>query len=469
MPHIWERLRLSGNWILKKKLGSLAQGTNLYVSISCKKIAMDQNIPSRSTAADSRGLRIAVFAGSFPVPSETFILNQVVELKKRGHDVQVFGYRHKGRGVLHPAFLEHHIGRVVHHPWKIVPIYTLRLALGVAQFALLRKGRKEAMQSLDRKRFGWMAGSLHLFYWACLMTKHQAFDVVHAHFVEVGGRCGMLQSLGLLDAPIVTSFHGADVSAEQTSDYKVLVDFAQKHSTLFTYNTEFIASKAEAMGFPRKPMRHLPVGLEMAKFPFHDRAGRNERVEILSVARLDEAKGIHVALESLARVAEKGIDFRYRVVGEGPWRERLEKQISAFGLTGKVELTGWRSQADVARLLKEADIFLLPSITGTDGRTEGQGLALQEAQATGLPVVATIHNGFPENIDCGKTGLLVPENDVPSLTEAICLLVGSQPLRLQIGAAARKYVEKKFDIGILADRQEEIIREAIELYRMHPR
>jgi len=413
----------------------------------------------------AKSLRIAVFAGSFPVPSETFILNQVVELKKRGHDVQVFGYRHKGPSVLHPAFVEHRIGSVTHHPWKIAPIHIARALLGVAQFVTLGHGRKKVLKSLNQKKFGGMAASLHLFFWACLMTKHRNFDVVHAHFVEVGGRCGMLQSIDLLDAPIVTSFHGADVSAEHSSDYQVLVDFAMKNSTLFTYNTEFISEKATAMGFPREKMRHLPVGLEIENFPFHARSGRDEKVEILSVARLDEAKGIHIALEALAKVSKTGRNFRYRVIGEGPWRERLQKQIATLGLSHCVDLVGWKSQVDVARLLGEADIFLLPSITGSDGTTEGQGLALQEAQASGLPVVATIHNGFPENIEHGETGLLVPENDTNRLAESILALIVNPDFRLKIGMNARQFVEKKFDIRILAGRHEEILQEAIEIYR----
>lgn len=413
----------------------------------------------------TKSLRIAVFAGSFPVPSETFILNQVVELKKRGHDVQVFGYRHKGSGVLHPAFVEHGIGSITHHPWKIAPLYIARALLGVAQFVTLRHGRTRVLKSLNQKKFGWMASSLHLFYWSCLMTKHRHFDVVHAHFVEVGGRCGMLKSLGLLDCPIVTSFHGADVSAQQTSEDRVLIDFAKRNSILFTFNTEYIAGKAKALGFPSERMRQLPVGLEMAKFPFHSRSSRDGEVEILSVARLDEAKGIHIALDALAKVSKAGRHFRYRVIGEGPWRERLEKQIVDLGLNDCVELPGWKSQADVARLLGEADIFLLPSITGSDGRTEGQGLALQEAQASGLPVIATIHNGFPENIEHGKTGFLVRENDPDGLAESILELIINPDLRLEIGMNARRFVEKKFDIRILADRHEEILQEAIETYR----
>jgi colanic acid/amylovoran biosynthesis glycosyltransferase len=413
----------------------------------------------------ANNLRIAVFAGSFPVPSETFILNQVVELKKRGHDVQVFGYRHKGPGVLHPAFLEHGIGGLTHHPWKIAPFTIVRVALGFIQFLMLKRCRNNVLESLNQKKFGWMASSLHLFYWSCLMTKHRPFDVVHAHFVEVGGRCGMLKSLGLLDCPIVTSFHGADVSAQQTSEGRVLIDFAKQNSILFTFNTEYIAGKAKAMGFPSERMRQLPVGLEMEKFPFHSRSGRDGKAEILSVARLDEAKGIHIALDALAKVSKAGRHFRYRIIGEGPWRERLENQIAVLGLRHCVELPGWKNQADVARLLGEADIFLLPSITGSDGRTEGQGLALQEAQASGLPVIATIHNGFPENIENGETGLLVPENDADGLSECILSLIKNPELRLKIGMNARQFVEKKFDIRILADRHEEILRESIEIYR----
>jgi colanic acid/amylovoran biosynthesis glycosyltransferase len=109
-----------------------------------------------------------------------------------------------------------------------------------------------------------------------------------------------------------------------------------------------------------------------------------------------------------------------------------------------------------------ADIFLLPSITGADKTAEGQGLALQEAQAVGLPVIATLHNGFPENISDGLTGLLVPEKDPLALANAVLRLAKDAALRQSIGTNARSYVETSFDSKNLAVIQEEIFREAID-------
>lgn len=409
-------------------------------------------------------LRIAVFAGSFPVPSETFILNQVVELMKRGHEVEVFAYRFKGPSVLHPAFTEFGLAQHVHHPWKIAPWLPVRAALGAACALTVPGPRARLAVARDARRYGWMAESWHLHYWACLLAREsRPFDVVHAHFASVGGLCGMLQDAGLLPAPIVTSFHGVDVTAAPSGAEEVLCSFARSRSALYTFNTKFIAGKAEAMGFRGDLMRHLPVGLDVAKFPFVERGPHEGRLRILSVARLEEAKGIHVALPAMALLQERGIDFHYTVLGEGPWRAKLEALAGQLGLSDRVSFPGWTPQDEVQRAMRDADIFVLPSITGSDGRTEGQGLALQEAQATGLPVVATYHNGFPENIESGRTGFLVPENDPEALAGALAELCGSLQLRRDIGAAARGYVEKRFDSASLASAHETILREAVAL------
>ena len=406
-------------------------------------------------------LRIGVFAGSFPVPSETFILNQVVQLKRRGHDVQVFGYRFKGLTVNHPAIKEPGLVQRIHHPWRIAPWSPMCAAVGLLDYATLPRRNPRIWSARDVGKYGWMAESWHLFYWACLIARSGAFDAVHAHFVRVGGICGMLQDVGLLDAPIVCSFHGIDVTAVQDETELKLAAFCREKSALYTYNTEFIAGKAAAMGFDRQRMRHLPVGLDMSFFPFSTRSTHEGPLNLLSVARLDEAKGIHIALQALALLREKGIRFSYKVIGEGPWRGQFESMVKSLGLTDCVELPGWKTQDEVLKAMRAADIFLLPSITGSDGRTEGQGLALQEAQATGLPVVATIHNGFPENITDAVTGFLVPESDVNALAAAIRRLAENPDLRANIASAARDYVESKFDSAKLVVRHEEILREAI--------
>jgi colanic acid/amylovoran biosynthesis glycosyltransferase len=101
------------------------------------------------------------------------------------------------------------------------------------------------------------------------------------------------------------------------------------------------------------------------------------------------------------------------------------------------------------KLFQEADIFVLTSVKATDGDMEGQGLVLQEAQAVGLPVLSTLHNGIPEGVIDGKSGFLVPERDVDALTERLQYLIEHPELWPEMGRCGRKFVEVKYDIKML--------------------
>lgn len=99
----------------------------------------------------------------------------------------------------------------------------------------------------------------------------------------------------------------------------------------------------------------------------------------------------------------------------GPWERRLRTLIEQYQLDDVIEMPGFKPSHEVKAMLDEADLFLLPSITGADGDMEGIPVALMEAMAVGIPVVSTVHSGIPELVEAGKSGWLVPENDAQAL------------------------------------------------------
>jgi colanic acid/amylovoran biosynthesis glycosyltransferase len=115
--------------------------------------------------------------------------------------------------------------------------------------------------------------------------------------------------------------------------------------------------------------------------------------------------------------------------------------------------------------MDEAHILLMPSITAANGDTEGQGLVLQEAQACGLPVLATDHNGFPEGMLPGLSGFLVPERDIESMAEKLAYMIEQPHLWPGWGRAGRAHIEAHYDIRKLSLRLEQLYRQAILTYR----
>jgi glycosyltransferase involved in cell wall biosynthesis len=171
-------------------------------------------------------------------------------------------------------------------------------------------------------------------------------------------------------------------------------------------------------------------------------------VEILAVGRLHEPKDF-VTLVRAVPSLEPG-SVRVRIAGDGPDRAAIEDEIAQLGLDGAVELLGARD--DVAALLAQADVFVLPS------RSEGMPMSVLEAMAAGLPVVASAVGGMPELVRDGETGALVPAGDPAALARALAPLVTDAELRARLGRGGRERAER--DFGLEAFR-----RAHLDLYR----
>jgi len=183
-------------------------------------------------------------------------------------------------------------------------------------------------------------------------------------------------------------------------------------------------------------------------------------MRLLTVARLVEIKGHEYALRAIAKVRARYPNLRYDLVGDGPLRKKLTALIAELGLNDAVTLHGSRSETDVREFFAQAHAFLLTSVN-VEGDEEGQGLALQEAQACGLPVIATRHGAFPEGVAPENRSWLVPERDVEALASKLCELVDAKDRWPVIGHAGRNFVKQRYDIRALNKQLVEIYRDAI--------
>lgn len=157
-----------------------------------------------------------------------------------------------------------------------------------------------------------------------------------------------------------------------------------------------------------------------------------------SLGRLDRVKGYDLLLSAVAEIPEA----RLVVLGEGSERSALERQAAELGIAERVSLPGWHPEPRSA--LPEWDVFCLPS------RSEGFPLSIVEAMLAGLPVVATRVGSVTEAVDEGRTGLLVPKDDVRALT-AVLRRLADPELRAGLGQAGRKRAAGEFTVGRMAE------------------
>jgi glycosyltransferase involved in cell wall biosynthesis len=146
---------------------------------------------------------------------------------------------------------------------------------------------------------------------------------------------------------------------------------------------------------------------------------------------------VPVLFEAMPGLIADHPDLRLTLVGDGPERAGLEAR--AQGLGGHVDFVGYKSQTEVAALLREATALVLPSFA------EGLPVVLMEALAAGVPVVATRIAGVAELVEDGVSGRLVPPGDVVALRAALAEVLGDAEMRARMGAAGRAKVLGEFD------------------------
>ena len=218
------------------------------------------------------------------------------------------------------------------------------------------------------------------------------------------------------------------------------------------------------------PRRIFPVlnGIELPRWDPRDVEGTGIRREfgiepqdplIVQVAQLVEWKRQHLTIEAMSRVLERHPDARLMLVGTErggrgsagkPYTERLERQVAAAGLEGRVILTGQRS--DVREILAAADLFTLSSVG------EPCGLAFLEAMAMGNPVVSVRAGGIPELVQEGETGLLGDPDDAEQLAGNLLALIDDTEQRRRMGESGRRRVLEHFSAQRMADGVESVYR-----------
>lgn len=198
-------------------------------------------------------------------------------------------------------------------------------------------------------------------------------------------------------------------------------------------------------------LRVVSLGVDTARFrPAPARSALRERLGLagrgrwaVTVARLVPHKGVDIALQLVAALAQQGYDLGYLVAGEGPARAALEAQAARLGIADRVRWLGAVPDEALPAWYAAADLYL--GLSREEGpQAEGFGLALLEAQASGLPVIAGRSGGTADAVADGVTGLLVPPTDLPAIVAAARLLLEDGARAGAMAAAGRERAERQF-------------------------
>lgn len=274
--------------------------------------------------------------------------------------------------------------------------------------------------------------------------RRSPFDLIHGHFIIPGGfsAAWMARRLGL---PLVVTGHGSDVNEfSHVSHLRRLFLWSCRQASFCTAVSRDLAGRLKTMGFPK--VSWIPNG---CRFLGHT-ASEPVRGRILFVGTLYEGKAPDVLLRAFVKVRREIPSATLDLVGEGPELERCRAESIRLGVVGSLRILGPLPHEGVLHLMREADVFCLPS------RREGWPLVILEAMAAGLPIVGSDIGGIREIVHTGDLGILTPPGDEDTLARALVEALRRPWDRERIRAEAQKYSWDR-----IAEQYLEVYREAI--------
>ncbi|MCU4975010.1 glycosyltransferase family 4 protein [Halobacteria archaeon AArc-m2/3/4] len=288
------------------------------------------------------------------------------------------------------------------------------------------------------------------------IRKHE-FDIVHTHSTEAGIIGRFAAALASTPA-VVHTVHGVPFADDRNDLLERFVLACERRAATMSDRlvTNADAITADYLSYDiGTPDQYTTVysGIDLDRFrdvtPAEDIDG--DGVRLLMVGRLADGKGFDVFLDALEHLSRDNLSVY--LVGDGPQREWLEREVRTRGLEATIDLLGYRS--DIPEIMAACDVFVLPSYR------EGTPRVITEAMASGLPVVATDIAGIPEQVADGESGYLIQPGDDKALADRLEELIASREHRQAFGATGRERVEQFSDEHMVTE-LETVYQELLE-------
>jgi len=404
-------------------------------------------------------MKLAYLYARYPIVSQTFCDTEMIAIEKSGRGLKVYS--------IHPPPTSFRHG----HTRKLNAEIVYGPPPPVTKLLMERTKREgtwpEKLVRQQQERYGAQINpelrARNALYFAEIFRR-DGVQHVHVHFFGTAAHTALFVK-HLTGITFSITGHGQDFMVDLGSQ-ELLRDLCCE-AQFVAAETDFSKNLlAKLCSHSAQKMVRTYNGVDLTNFPADVGRPHNVIPSIISVGRLIEFKGFHHLIRACAYLRDWGIQSRCEIIGEGPWRERLERLIAQLGLENEIELAGTLPQEEVFARLRRADIFVLPCIVDTKGASDVFPTVLLEAMAAGCACVSTNLAGVPEMIEHGESGLLVAAGNDTALADALARLAENGEQRAQFGRVGRERLVSEFSIDKtvqpLLARFEKILRDTNE-------
>ncbi|NOU19612.1 MAG: glycosyltransferase family 4 protein [Bacteroidales bacterium] len=407
------------------------------------KLQENNTIKSTSGLHYQAPFRITYIVEKFPSPSEYFILNEILALEKRGFEIYLLVLR-KQRQYLDISEIKNLKSHIIYLPKIYFYLPFIFLPFFRSPFSILPFPYFYLHSPFSFLKY--LRNYCISKYFAAQLKNRQVHHI-HAHFGFIATDIAKILSR-LMNVTYSFTLHAQDIYLNQTNIEQEVAD-ASFVITCTEYNRAFL-NKLTKSQYAAK-LHTIYHGIDISRWKkseIPNSGNKNDNIEIVSVARLVEKKGLIHLLKATRLLTSNGTKIRCTIIGNGPLQKQLKRFITKNNLTHCVRLKGLISQKEVKQRIADSDIFVLPCIMAKNGDRDGLPNVLLEAMAMGIPVISTNISAIPELIENEKTGLLIPEKDETALADAILRLNNDNQLYNRIAENGKRKVKDNFDIEI---------------------
>lgn len=388
-------------------------------------------------------LRVGYVVKMFPRLSETFILNEILELERRGVEVVIFSAKKPNEGRFHPqlASLKAEVLYLEDQEPKKWPHWIAK------EWDRLGSCRENLFELINDALSKSDAGRIDQIWWSAWIASQalkRDLDHLHAHFASLPSSLAYFAHR-ISGIPFSFTAHAKDIFVYTMDEHylREKLTAAAFVVTVTHFNHRYLVKQAPRIDGDRIKVIHNGINLE--EFVFNPNQSRKSS-QILAVGRLVVKKGFATLLEACSLLKKDGLPFTCLIVGEGPEEERLKLQCRELQLQDEITFVGARNLEEVGQLMQTSTLLCLPCTVAPDGNQDALPTVLLEALASGLPILSTTVSGIPEIVDNETDGLLVGPDDTQALSKQLRRLLTDSRLREELAVKGRGKAERKFDL-----------------------